>query len=58
LYSAGFTKTTCKFLELTLFLDGNVAVEAVKQSMESGKKFDLIFMDIQVGCSPYLASSQ
>lgn len=35
-----------------LSTDGELAVEAVRRSVESGIKFDLIFMDIQVSFTP------
>lgn len=34
--------------DVTLAKDGQIALEKVKESMEKGVQYDLIFMDVQV----------
>ncbi|GMF94150.1 unnamed protein product [[Candida] boidinii] len=36
------------FVNITLACDGNEAIDIVKQTLENGDNFDLIFMDIQM----------
>lgn len=43
--------------DVTVAKDGQEAYDTVKANMEQGKKFDLIFMDIQVSLSPVLLCS-
>ena len=53
-------KLVVKMLELegvaeaTVAEDGREAIDRVKEAMDRGKEFDIIFMDIQVRPPPYL----
>jgi osomolarity two-component system sensor histidine kinase SLN1 len=43
--------------DVTIVKDGQEAYDMVKTNMEEGKQFNLIFMDIQVCCTPGVTKS-